>query len=161
MEDLFIMYAWPGAHIEGKVCIPLLARWVRKKVKQMKRTILFPVLALMTGVIFIGGVWAQGTISLDVFQGKIMKVEPEGKGIVVQNQDGKMSFQLSSETKISILSFEGKEILDPATLKEGMLVTVFYKKAISDRVAERIDVGTVSNESEGFETPFTCGPRVC
>ncbi len=127
----------------------------------MKRTILFPVLALMTGVIFIGGVWAQETISLDVFQGKIMKVDPEGKGIVVRNQDGKMSFQLSSETKINTLSLEGKEILDPATLKEGMLVTVFYKKAASDRVAERIDVGTVSQKSEGWEPPFTCGAEVC
>ncbi len=127
----------------------------------MKSTILFSILALMAGLTFIGGVWAQETILLDVFQGKIMKVDPERKEIVVQNQDGKMSFQLSSETKINILSLEGKKVLDPATLKEGMLVTVFYKKAASDRLAERIDVGTVSNMSEGWEPPFTCGAEVC
>ncbi len=126
----------------------------------MGKAILTPILAIMAGLILIGGVWAQRALSAEVFRGIITSVDPEKRGIFVKSQDEERFFQWGPETKVNGPT-EGKGDLVPASLKEGMHVTVFYKKAASDRVAERIDVGTVSQKSEGWEPPFTCGAEVC
>ncbi len=127
----------------------------------MEKTVLAADGALIVGLVFIGGVLAQGTSPQGVFSGIITKVNPEGTGIAVQNKDGEMSFQLGGETRING-SFAGERGAIPDSLKGGMLVTISYMEKNGNKLANRIDVETSSvGTSKSWELPFGCGFSVC
>jgi hypothetical protein len=127
----------------------------------MAKAILIPILALMTGVVFIGGVWGQKNPQSGAFSGTITKVDMTNKEIVVQNSDGEMTFQWNNETKVNGFPVE-KGGLVSGNLKEGMKVTVLYREGDQNRVANRIDVKTSKPKTlKGLSFPFECGVRVC
>jgi len=135
--------------------------WARKKVGNMGKEILITVLALMTAVAFVGGVWGQKNSPPATFSGTITRVDSANKEIVVQNRDGGMTFQWSDETQVNGPPAE-KSSLDSKSLKEGMKVTVLYKEGDQNRVANRIDVEASKIKAlKGFSLPFECGTRVC
>ena len=125
----------------------------------MGKGILITILALMTGVVFVGGVWGQKNSPSGSFSGTITKVDLANKEIVVQNNDAERIFQWNNETRVNGPG-EGKLILED--LKEGMIVTVLYKEGARNRVANRIDVKTANPKTlKGIEFPFECGVNVC
>lgn len=127
----------------------------------MEKTILIAALALMTGLVLVGEVFAQGSSSPGVFSGTITKVDPEEKGIVVQNKDGEMFFQFNYDTKVNGSPL-GKGGLIFEKLKEGMPVTILFMEGERNRVASRIDVKPSSVGSlKGWEFPFVCGLSIC
>lgn len=134
---------------------------LRKKVSKMGKGIRITVLALITGVFFVGGVWGQEKSPSGVFSGTVTEVDLANQRIVVQNSDGEMTFQWNNETQFQG-SLVGKVGLNSENLKEGMLVTIFYKEGDQNRVAHRIDVKTSSLKNlKGLSFPFECGVKVC
>ena len=106
--------------------------------------------------------WAQEIHSSEgVFIGTITKVDPEGKGFFVRNEAGEFFFQWNKNTRISgFPSTEGDSIVD--TLKEGMVVRIFYTEPGMIRVAGRIEVKKGEVETmKGWEHPFGCGISLC
>jgi hypothetical protein len=119
------------------------------------------VLALITGAAFVGGVWAQNNSTLEVFSGTITKVDWSNKEFAVQNKDGGMIFQWNDQTQVNEPPAK-KVKLDFEILKEGMKVTVTYRKADPQRIANRIEVETEKLKAlKGFSFPFDCGVSVC
>jgi hypothetical protein len=134
---------------------------LRKKVSKMGKGIRVTVLALITGVFFIGGAWSQEKPPSDVFSGTVTQVDLANQRIVVQNNDGEMTFQWNNETQVQGSPVE-KGGLNSKNLKEGMFVTILYKEGDQNRVAHRID-GKPSNLKtlKGLSFPFECGLKVC
>ncbi len=127
----------------------------------MQKRLPIVVLSLLVGLVSIGQVLAQGTPPSGVFSGTINKVDLDGKGIVVQNKDGEMFFQLGGETRING-SPVGEGGLRSESLKEGMIVTISYMEKNGNKLASRIDVETSSvGTSKGWELPFECGLSIC
>ena len=127
----------------------------------MEKTIVIAFLSLMAGLVFMGGVLAQGISPPGVFSGTITKVDAEKKGIVVQNQDGEMFFQWNHGTRVNGSS-AGEGGLISEKLKEGVRVTIFYAEVERNRVATEIAVKEGSlGTLKGWELPFECGVRVC
>lgn len=127
----------------------------------MEKKVLIVVLALITGLAIIGGVWASSNSPAGVFRGTITRVDSANKEIVVQNSEGAMTFQWTNETQFS--GFPGEKAgLGSKTLKEGMKVAVQYGEGDQNKVAKRIEV-TMSNLNtlKGESFPFECGVKVC
>jgi len=127
----------------------------------MGKGIRITVLALITGVFFAGGGWGQEKSPSGVFSGVVTEVDLANQRIVVQNNNGEMTFQWNNETQ-----FQGSPVekvgLNSKSLQEGMLVTIFYKEGDLNRVAHRIDVKTSDLKTlKGFSFPFECGLKVC
>jgi hypothetical protein len=127
----------------------------------MEKGILITVLALMTALAFVGGVWGQKISPPGAFSGIITKVDWAKKEIVVKNSGGEKTFQWTDETQVYKSPVE-KAGLDSENLKEGMKVTVIYRKGDPNRVANRIDVETSKLKAlKGLSFPFDCGASVC
>jgi hypothetical protein len=117
--------------------------------------------ALVIGAALVGGVWAQNDSTLEVFSGTITKVDRANKEFAVQNKDGGMIFQWNDQTQVNEPPAK-KVKLDFEILKEGMKVTVTYRKADPQRIANRIEVETEKLKAlKGFSFPFDCGVSVC
>ncbi len=125
----------------------------------MEKGILITVLAVLMGVAFVGGVLAQN--APETFSGTITKVDWVSKEFVVKNMRTQMIFQWNAETQVSGPSAENAA-WDSNVLKEGMMVTVFYKGRNSKIIANRIDVEQGKLKTlKGFALPFNCGAHVC
>jgi hypothetical protein len=117
--------------------------------------------ALVTGLVLVGGSLASSDPPLGTFSGTITKVDLANQKLVVQNNEGEMTFQWNNETQVNGFPVE-KAGLDSGNLKEGKIVTVLYKERDQKRVANRIDVKTVNIKTlKGIEFPFECGVKVC
>ena len=106
------------------------------------------VMALAISVIFITGVMAaeqQAPVSvaasttpkLEKFSGKVEKVDEAKKDFFVKAEKEEMTFSWTDKTKFT----EGKKELSFADLKQGLQITVRYKKDGDKLVAEKIRVG--------------------
>jgi hypothetical protein len=127
----------------------------------MGKGTLIGILALMTGLVLAGGVWAQRDSAPAAFRGTITKVDWADKKLVVQNNEGEMTFQWNNETQVNGFPVE-KVGLESKTLKEGMNVIVLYREGDQSRVANRIDVKTSNLKTlKGLSFPFECGVKVC
>ena len=127
----------------------------------MGKGTLIAILALMTGLALVGGVWAQRDSAPGAFRGTITRVDWANKKLVLQNNEGEMTFQWNNETQVNGIPVE-KVGLESETLKEGMNVIVFYREGDPDRVANRIDVKTANLKTlKGLSFPFECGVKVC
>ena len=127
----------------------------------MEKGILIAVLALMTALAFVGGVWGQKISPPGAFGGIITEVDWAKKEIVVKNSGGEKTFQWTDETQVYSSPVE-KAGLDSENLKEGMKVTVLYREGDPNRVANRIDVETSKLKAlKGLSFPFGCGASVC
>ncbi len=127
----------------------------------MRKGITIAVLTLMAAIAFVGGVWAQRVSPSGVFSGTITKVDLANKKLIVQNNDGEMTFQWNNETQVNGLPVE-KVRLDSNNLKEGMKVIVFYREGDQNRVANWIDFKTPDLKTlKGLSFPFECGVKVC
>ena len=125
----------------------------------MRKRIPVGVLALLTGLVLVGGVWAQKSPPPTTVGGIITTVDLANHEIAVRNDDGGRIFQWNKETKIN---GPGEKALIFEDLKEGMMVTVSYREGERDRVANRIDVKTANIKTlKGIELPFECGMKVC
>lgn len=119
------------------------------------------IVALMTGLVLVGGVWAQRDSASGTFGGTITRIDWANKRLVVQNNGGEMTFQWNNETQVNGFPVE-KVGLESKTLKEGMNVIVFYGERDQDRVANRIDVKNSNLKTlKGLSFPFECGVKVC
>jgi hypothetical protein len=113
------------------------------------------------GVSSHGGGWASSNAPLGTFSGTITKVDLANQELVVQNNDGEMTFQWNNKTQVNGLPIK-KVGLDSNNLKEGMKVIVFYREGDRNRVANWIDVRTSNLKTlKGLSFPFECGVRVC
>jgi hypothetical protein len=127
----------------------------------MEKGVLITVLALMLGLVLVGGGLASSNPPLGTFSGTIIKVDLANQKIVVQNNDGEMTFQWNNETQVNGLPVE-KAGLGSNNLKEGMKVIVFYREGDQNRVANWIDVSTPDPKTlKGLSFPFECGVKVC
>jgi len=127
----------------------------------MDRGMLIFLLALMTGVIVMGGVLASSASPSATFSGTITKVDSANKEIIVQNSSGEMTFRWTDETQVVGFPVE-KVGLASKALKEGMKVTVLYTEGDQSRVVKRIDVKASNlNTLKGMSMPFECGVEVC
>jgi len=127
----------------------------------MEKGVLITVLALMTAVALVGGVWGQKNSPPGAFSGTITKVDWGKKEIVVENSGGEMTFQWTDETRVYSIPVE-KAGLDSKILMEGNSVTVLYREGGRNRVATRIDVKPSSVKTlKGLSFPFDCGAQVC
>jgi hypothetical protein len=127
----------------------------------MEKGLLIGVLALMTGLVFVGGGLASSNPPLETFDGTITKVDLANQKLVVQNNDGEMTFQWNNKTQVNGFPIE-KVGLGSNSLKEGMKVVVFYREEDRNRVANRIDVRTPNLKTlKGLSFPFECGVKVC
>jgi len=125
----------------------------------MRKGILITVLALMTGMAFVGGVWGQNDSPPGAFRGTITKVDLANKEIVVQNNDAEAVFQWNNETTVK---GPGDKSLIFEDLKEGMIVTVLYREEAGNRIASRIDAKAANLKTlKGIGLPFECGVTVC
>ncbi len=113
----------------------------------MKKAIL-TAMAFAISVIFVTGVMAteqQAPVSvaasttpkLEKFSGKVEKVDEAKKDFFVKSEKEEMTFAWTDKTKFT----EGKKELSFADLKQGLQVTVRYKKEGDKLVAEKISVG--------------------
>ena len=125
----------------------------------MKKRVLIIVLALITGMAFVGGVWGQKNSPPDTFSGTITKVDLANKEIIVQKNDGEAIFQWNDETVVK--GPEEKSLIFD-DLKKGMTVTVSYSEGHQNRVASLIEVKQANLKTlKGLESPFECGRTVC
>jgi hypothetical protein len=127
----------------------------------MEKGVLITVLALVTGLVLVGGGLASSDPPLGTFNGTITKVDLANQKLVVQNNDGEMTFQWNNETQVNGFPVE-KAGLDSKNLKEGMNVTILYREGDRNRVANQIDVRPPDPKTlKGLSFPFECGVRVC
>ncbi len=123
----------------------------------MKRTILAVVLALSMTVAFVSGVMAQQTQppvssqapmsssqhpmkstsseKLHKFTGTVSRVDEAKKEITLRKDSKDMTFAWSDQTKF----MEGKKDVSFSDLKEGMKVTVQYRREGDKFFAEKVD----------------------
>ncbi|HUL36040.1 MAG TPA: hypothetical protein VLW47_00020 [Thermodesulfobacteriota bacterium] len=113
----------------------------------MKKAILTAII-LAISVIFVTGVMAaeqqapvsaagSTTSKLERFSGKVEKVDEAKKDFFVKSEKEEMAFSWT-DTKFT----EGKKELSFADLKQGLQVTVRYKKEGDKLVAEKIYTGS-------------------
>ena len=127
----------------------------------MGKRVMIVVLAVMTAVILIGRDLALSNPPLGTSSGTITKVDIANQKLVIQNNDGEMTFQWNNETQVNGLAVE-KAGLGSNNLQEGMKVIVFYREGDQNRVANRIDVSKPDSKTlKGLSFPFECGVRVC
>ncbi len=106
------------------------------------------VMALAISVIFVAAVTAveqkapgptaaTATPKLDKFSGTVEKVDEAKKDFLVKTEKQEMTFSWADQTKFT----EGKKKLSFADLKQGLQVTVRYKKEGDKLIAEKVSVG--------------------
>lgn len=111
----------------------------------MKRAML-TVMILAVSVIFVAAVMAAeekapasatpAAPKLEKFKGVVEKVDEAKKDILVKSDKEEMTFALTDKTKVT----EGKKQLTFADLKNGLSVTVRYKKEGDKLIALRVSV---------------------
>jgi len=125
----------------------------------MEKGVLLIFLALMTGMAFVGGVWAQKNSPAGTFSGTVTKVDLANQEITVRNNDGEKIFRGNQETKI--YGAEEKDLIFE-NLQGGMMVTISYREENQNRVASLIEVKKANPKTlKGFESPFDCGLTIC
>ena len=80
---------------------------------------------------------ATATPRLDKFSGTVEKVDEAKKDFLVKTEKQEMTFSWADKTKFT----EGKKELSFADLKQGLQVTVRYKKDGDKLTAEKVSVG--------------------
>ena len=119
------------------------------------------VLAVLMGVAFVGGLWAQTSHVPGVFSGTVTKVDWVNKNFAVQNTGSEMIFRWNYATQVNGPPTENVA-LDPKTFKEGINVTVTYREGNPEKIANWIYVKTVKIKAQkGLSLPFECGASVC
>ncbi len=122
-----------------------------RKVIEMKRSILTSLFVVALSTLFVSGVMAQQTAAptppattapapakekMERFRGKIEKVDPSTKEVVVQRRNETMTFSVGDNTKI----MEGKKEASFGDLKAGERIFVRYTKEGDKLMAQAIRV---------------------
>jgi len=127
----------------------------------MNRSILTSLFVVALSVLFVSGVMAQQTTApaptkenlekfgeknfekflgkkdnFEKFGGKIEKVDPSTKEVVVQGKDKTMTFSVGDKTKIK----EGEKEASFSDLKAGERIFVLYAKEGNKLMAEAISI---------------------
>ncbi len=123
-----------------------------RTVMQMKRSILTSLFVVAVSAFFVSGVMAQLSAAptaptttapapakekMEKFRGKIEKVDPSTKELVVQRKDETLTFSVGDNTKI----MEGKKEASFSDLKAGERIFVRYSKEGDKLMAQAIRVG--------------------